>query len=201
MPWVRRTYSNVTPHPNFTPTGGPIPSSDPNGADSILESEVNTNEINPDKVTYLPGSAMEGDSLSDLSTIPTMPVKRTYAKVASPKYKSMAAIYAKATLGTTSAKLVAAATKPTKQAPVKLRAAQPKALTNSQTKSHSLPSQSHHKPTKSTKTNPKPQATTTSNRKADEALKLDSATEYTPTPTVLPKPLNLKTPAPSKKSK
>ena len=192
---------SVTPRPNFTPVAGCIPSSDPHGADSILESEVDTNEMNPDKAMYQPGSAMEGDSLSDLSAIPTSPVKRTYAKVASLKYKSVAAVRAKATLGTTSAKSVAAATKPTEQAPAKLRAAQPEVLTDSQTRSQSLPSQSHRKPTKSTKTNPKPQATTTLNRKADKVLESDSATESTPTPTVQPQPLDLKTPAPSKKSK
>ena len=195
----REDVLNVTPHPNFTPAVGHIPPSDPHGADTILDSEVDTNEMNPDKVTYQPGSATEGDSLSDLSAIPTLPVKRTYAKVASPKYKSMAAVRAKATLGTTSAKSVAAATKPTEQAPVKLRVAQPKALTNSQTRSHSLPSQSRHKPTKSTKTNPKPQATTTLNRKADEALESDSVAESTPI--MLPQPLDLKTPAPLKKLK
>ena len=197
----REDILSVTPHPNFTPVAGHIPFSNPHGADSILESEVDTDEMNPDKVTYQPGSATEGDSLSDLSAIPTSPVKRTYAEIASPKYKSMAAVHAKATLGTMSAKSVAAATKPTEQAPVKLRAAQPKVLTNSQTRSHSLPSQSRHKPTKSTKTNPKPQATTTSNRKADKALKSDSVTESTPTPTAQPQPLDLKTPAPSKKLK
>ena len=150
----REDVLNVTPHPNFTPVADCIPSSDPHGADSILESEVDTNEMNPDKVTYQLGSATEGDLLSDLSAIPTSSVKRTYAEVASPKYKTMAAVCAKSTLGTMSAKFVAAATKPTKQAPAKLRAAQPEVLTDSQTRSHSVPSPSHHKPTKSTKTNP-----------------------------------------------
>ena len=197
----REDVLSVTPCPNFTPVAGRFPSSDPHGADSILESEVDTNEMNPDKATYQPGSATEGDLLSDLSAIPTSPVKRTYAEIASPNYKSMAAVHAKATLGTTSAKSVAAATKPTEQAPAKLRAAQPEVLTDSQTRSHSLPSQSRRKPTKSTKTNPKPQATTALNRKADKALELDSATESTPTPTAQPQPLDLKTPAPLKKSK
>ena len=156
---------------------GHIPSSDPNGADSILESEIDTNEINPDKVMYQPGSAMEGDLLSDLSAIPTFPVRRTYAKVASLKYKSREAVHVEATLGTMSAKLVAAATKPTEQAPVKLKVVQPKVLVNSQTKSHVL------------------------NRKADKAHESDSVTESTPTLTVLLQPPNLKTPTPLKKSK
>ena len=146
----REDVLNVTPHPNFTPAAGHISSSDPHGADSIIESEVDTDVMNPDKVAYQLGSATEGDSLSDLSAIPTSPVKRTYAEMASPKYKSVAAVHAKATLGTTSAKLIAAATKPTKQAPAKLRVAQPEVLTDSQTRSHSLPSQSRCKPTKST---------------------------------------------------
>ena len=92
---------DVTPHPIFTPTAGCtlIPTSDPSAATSVLESEVDTDEMNPDKRTYNPGSTTDDNLESDLSAIPTSPTKRTYAKVASPKHKPVATTGMNAALG------------------------------------------------------------------------------------------------------
>ena len=82
----REDVLDATPCPVFTPTASCtlIPTSDPSATTSVLKSEVDTDEMNPDKRTYNPGSTMD-DSDRDLSVTPI--AKRTYAKVASPKCK------------------------------------------------------------------------------------------------------------------
>ena len=86
---------DITPHPVFTPTASHtlIPT-------SVLKSEVDTNEMNPDKRTYNPGSTTDDNLESDLSAIPTSPTKRMYTKVASPKCKPVVTTGMKAALGT-----------------------------------------------------------------------------------------------------
>ena len=201
----REDLLNVTPRPNFRQKAGRVVSSGSAGAGSVIESEVDTDEIVPDKATYQPSPTPDDDSLSDLSAVPSSPVKKTYAEVASPKRKSGAAVRAKATMGTASTKSVAAsaalATKSNEQVPTNRRVVQPEALIDIQIESHSPPPPSRRKPTNSQKT---PQTTTALNRKGDKALKPGSATESdsaTPTPTALPQTLNPKTAASSKKSK
>ena len=128
----REDMLNVTPHPNFNQTAGSILSSDPVTASSIIESDVDTDEVVPDKAMYQPSSTPDDDSLSDLSIVPSLPVKRTYAEVASPKHKSGVNVYTKATMDTRSTKLVVTsatlATKSNEQAPTNGRVVQPKAL-------------------------------------------------------------------------
>lgn len=83
----REEMLEATPHPDITPTRRRpyVSSSGPSAAGSVVESDVDTDEVNPDKATYEPGSTTEDDSTSELSAVPTSPIKRTYAEVASPK--------------------------------------------------------------------------------------------------------------------
>ena len=76
----REDMLDATPHPNFTPTAGRTlaPSSKPNAAESVLESEVGTDEANPDKATYQPDTVSDNNMLSSLSAIPTS--KMLYAE-------------------------------------------------------------------------------------------------------------------------
>ena len=122
----------ATPCPNFTPiTSHALPSaSDPSAAGLVIESEVSTDEVNLDKAMYNPGSTTEDDTESELSVLPTSPLKRTYTEVASSPHKGRtkpAASGVKAPL----------AAKPTKLAPAKLVAAQPKAPSDSAMESDS----------------------------------------------------------------
>ena len=50
----REDMLDATPCPNFTPAAGRIrvPTSEPSVVGSSIESEVDTNEMNPDKSTY-----------------------------------------------------------------------------------------------------------------------------------------------------
>ena len=65
--------------------------SDPSSGDFIVESDVNTDELNPDKGTYKP-STTENDSADDISIVATLPPqKMTYAEAASPRGKTRAA--------------------------------------------------------------------------------------------------------------
>ena len=79
----------ATPRPNFTPiTSRALPSaSEPSAAGSVIESKVGTNEVDLDKAMYNPGSTTEDDTKSELSILPTSPLKRTYTEVASSPHK------------------------------------------------------------------------------------------------------------------
>ena len=81
---------NTTPCPIFTSTvdHGSAPPSNPSAPSSVIESEVDTNEMDPDKSTYKPGSTTEESSTDNLTAIPTSLPKRTYAEVASPQCKA-----------------------------------------------------------------------------------------------------------------
>ena len=69
----REDMLDATPRPNFTPAAGRILSSKPGAAESVLESEVETDEANPDKATYQPDAVDDDDdSLSSLSAVSTM---------------------------------------------------------------------------------------------------------------------------------
>ena len=116
----------ATPHPNFTPiTSHALPSaSEPSAAGSVIESEVGTGEVNLDKAMYNPGSATEDDTESELSILPTLPLKITYAEVASSPHKG-------STKPAASGVKAPPATKPAKPAPAKLVAAQSKAPSDS----------------------------------------------------------------------
>ena len=96
----REDVLDTTPHPIFTPTTSHtlIPTSDPSTATSVLKSEVDTDEMNPDKRTYNPSSTMEDDLDRELSVTPI--AKRTYTKVASPKCKPGVATSTKTALDT-----------------------------------------------------------------------------------------------------
>ena len=85
----------------------------------MFESKVDTDKVNPEKVTYNPGSTTEEDTKSELSVLSTPPLKRTYTEVASSLYKGRGKLAA-------SGAKAAPAAKPTKPAPAKLVAAQPK---------------------------------------------------------------------------
>ena len=89
---AREDMLDGTPRPTIlTPLVGHtmVPASNPGVGGSIVESDMDTNEMNPDKMTYQPGTTME-DYASSLSAIPTSPLKRTYAEVVSPKAKKVA---------------------------------------------------------------------------------------------------------------
>ena len=81
---------NATPHPIFTSTAdhSSAPPSNPSAPSSVIESEVDTNEMDPDKGTHKPGSTTEELPTDNLTAIPTSPPKRTYAEVASPQRKA-----------------------------------------------------------------------------------------------------------------
>lgn len=86
----REEMLEATPRPDITPACccTHVPSSGLRAAGSVVESEVDTDDINPDKATYQPGSTTEDDSISKLSAVPTSPIKPTYAQVvASPTPK------------------------------------------------------------------------------------------------------------------
>lgn len=61
-----------------------VPGSDLGIGSSIVESDMDTDEMNPEKMTYQPGTATEDDT-SSLSATPTSPLKRMYAEVVSPR--------------------------------------------------------------------------------------------------------------------
>ena len=86
----REDMLNATPRPIFTSTAdhGSAPPSNPSAPSSVIESEVDTNKMDPDKGTYKPGSTTKESSTDNLTAIPTSLPKRTYAKVASPQRKA-----------------------------------------------------------------------------------------------------------------
>ena len=86
----REDMLNATPRPIFTSTAdhGLAPPSNPSTPSSVIESEVDMNEMDPDKGTYKPGSTTEELSTDNLTAIPTSLPKRTYAEVASPQHKA-----------------------------------------------------------------------------------------------------------------
>ena len=130
----------ATPRPNFTPiTSRALPSaSEPSAAGSVIESEVGTDEVDLDKAMYNPGSTTEDDTESELSVLPTSPLKRTYAEVASSLHKG-------STKPAASGVKAPPAAKPAKPAPAKLVAAQSKAPSDSATESDSTaPSRPFH---------------------------------------------------------
>ena len=74
---------DATPRPNFNSTTShrnTVPASDPS---MVSESDMDTDEMNPNKGTYKPGSTTGDDSANDFSVI--LSHKRTYVEVASPK--------------------------------------------------------------------------------------------------------------------
>ena len=81
---------NASPHPIFTSTvdHSSAPPSNPSAPSSVIESEVDMNEMDPDKGTNKPGSTTEESSTDNLTAIPTSLPKRTYTKVASPQCKA-----------------------------------------------------------------------------------------------------------------
>ena len=86
----REEMLEATPCPDITPARcrTHVPSSGLSAAGSVVKSEVDTDDMNPDKATYQPGSTTEDDSISELSVVPTSPIKPTYAQVvASPTPK------------------------------------------------------------------------------------------------------------------
>ena len=92
-----KTSLMLTPCPNFTPTAGHIivPTSKPSPIGSVIESDVDTNDLIPDKALYKPSSTTEEDT-NDLSMVPIqVPIKITYAEVASPKCRGIVASSAK----------------------------------------------------------------------------------------------------------
>ena len=97
---AREDMLDGTPRPAIlTPLVGRtvVPASNPGVGGSIVESDMDTDEMNPDKMTYQPGTTMEDDA-SSLSAIPTSPLKRMYTEVASPKAKKVAATCIQAAL-------------------------------------------------------------------------------------------------------
>ena len=146
----------ATPRPNFTPAAGRTlaPSSKPNAAESVLESEVDTDEANPDKATYQLETVSDDDTPSSLSAIPTS--KMSYAEAASPKRKGRAVVG-----------------KPAGRAPAKMKAVEA-SMSDSATELD-FPPLSPTQP-KAFASTPKIQQTTTT-RKAFEAPGSDSATE------------------------
>ena len=92
----REDMLDATPCPNFTPATSHIlaPSSEPVAAESVLESEVETDKANPDKATYQADAVSDDNSLSLLSAVPTL--KMSYAEVASPECKGKAVAGTKA---------------------------------------------------------------------------------------------------------
>ena len=108
----REDMLDATSRPNFTPAADCMlaPSSEVGAAESVVESEIETDEANPDKATYQPDAVSDDDSLSTLSAVTT---KMSYAEAASPKPKRRAVAGAKTAL----------APKPAQQAaPVKMKA-------------------------------------------------------------------------------
>ena len=182
---MERDVLNTTPHPNFTPAAGcvRVPASEPSVVGSSIESEVDTNEMNPDKSTYKQDPTTEEDT-DNQSVVFTSSPRRTYAKVASPKRKSGVASGAKAA----------------GPAPTGLKAAQFTHPSNSTTAYDSVPP-SPPQATKATKTGSRTHPTTMSKRKAADACLSDSAIEPDSLPAPTPSALTLspKTPAPMKK--
>ena len=67
----REEMLEATPHPDITLARcrTHVLSSGLSAAGSVVESEVDTDNMNPDKATYQPGSTMEDDSISKLSAV------------------------------------------------------------------------------------------------------------------------------------
>ena len=161
----REDMLDATPRPNFTPAADRMlaPSSEVGAAESVVESEIETDEANPDKATYQPDAVSDDDSLSTLSTVTT---KMSYAEAASPKPKRRAVAGAKTAL----------APKPAQQAaPIKMKAVKA-AESDSATESDSPPPTPQPKAPASAKTKPMVKQTTTK-RKAVEAHLSKSATK------------------------
>lgn len=200
----------ATPRPDITPTGGHTfaAPSDLSAAGSVLESDVDTDEVNADKATYQPGSTTEDDSTSELSALPTSPSKRSYAEVASPKRKggaSKPAVVAQRAKPAAASSKAASTAMLAKSAAAKLTAPQPKQSLDSATESDSAtepdspPPPPPFKGTGATKTLSKTQPTTSSNKaKPAQSAAAPQHNSAPPTTTQSP-PLDPKTPAPSKK--
>ena len=166
---------DVTPHPIFTPTASHtlIPS-DPSTATSVLKSEVETDEMNPDKRTYNPGSATDDNLESNLSAIPTSPAKRTYTEVASPKHKPVATTGMKAALGT----------QPVNSAPAMPKGAQSGNTSGLMMEPNSLPPPSPPpRVAKSIKDGSRADTTTTRERKVGKVVQPDSVQGFSSSPT------------------
>ena len=98
---------DITPHPVFSSTAGHcdhVPASGPGAPGSISESEVDIDELNPDKGMCKLGSMTEDDSANNLSISLVLPPKRTYAEVVSPRGKGKAGLNALATSSTVAVK-------------------------------------------------------------------------------------------------
>ena len=84
----RENMLDATPHPNFNSTTShrnTVPASDPSTPSMVSESDMDTDEMNPNKstCTYKPGSTTGDDSANDFSVVSSR--KRTYVEVASAK--------------------------------------------------------------------------------------------------------------------
>lgn len=98
---------DVTPHPVFSSTAGRhdhVPASGPGAPGSISKSNVDIDELNPDKGTCKSVSMTENDSADNLSIALVLPPKGTYAEVVSPRGKGKAGSNALATLSTVTVK-------------------------------------------------------------------------------------------------
>ena len=82
----REDMLNATPRPNFNSTTSchnTVPASDPSTPSMVSKSNMDIDEMNPNKGTYKPGSTAEDDSADNFLVVSSH--KRTYVKVASPK--------------------------------------------------------------------------------------------------------------------
>ena len=158
----REDVLDATPCPNIAPTASctKVPAFETSPA-GLIKSEVDTDEMNPDKAIYNPGPTTDEDT--DESTVAPSCLKRTHAKVASLNTKSRVASGIKAALGIKAAE----------PAPEKLKNAQSEHGSNCTTKHNSVP--------------PLPPPATKKRRMAAEALLSDS----TPEPDSLPFPTAL----------
>lgn len=98
---------DVTPRPVFSSTAGHcdhVPAPGPGAPGSISKSEVDIDELNPDKGMCKLESMTEDDSANNLSIALVSPPKRTYAEVVSPRGKGKAGSNALATLSTVAVK-------------------------------------------------------------------------------------------------
>ena len=91
----REDMLDVTPCP-ATGDQAEVQAYDPSSGGFIIDTDIDTDELNPDKGTYKP-STTEDDSTDDISIVPTLPPqKMTYAEAASPRGKTRAAPVARA---------------------------------------------------------------------------------------------------------
>ena len=185
----REDMLNATPRPIFTSTadhGSALPSN-PSAPSSVIESEVDTNKMDPDKGTYKPGSTTKESSTNNLTAIPTSLPKRTYAEVASPQRKANRA----------AAKVVELTDWPSEVVTVELKGSTTEDEHGSTMVPNSVPPPLATKPTTKHATSVSTHLAPKAKTKAVGPIK-DSAMEPGPPP---PLAFNPKTPTPKKKGK